>query len=96
MKAFTASTYFCVKNEDAFNRFVSNRVIYWTNHISQDKTLSSLNPVDMAISDAIRNPDLITATSITAYHAQDIDRSLAEYRAKNRAPESFRAMFAEV
>lgn len=94
MKQFSANTYFSIRDEEAFSEYVNKRVKYWGAWLAQRG--ESNDPVEMAISDAIRQPDLVSVTSITSYRSVDYNKILASHRAQCDAPEKFRAMFAEV
>ena len=92
MKRFSATTFFNVKNEEEFNKFMKTRVPYWTPYI---KPGDSVTAVELALDDAIK-AGLCDSISVHSYQPSDIDKLLAPNRARNKAPEAFRAMFAEV
>ena len=93
MKEFSATTTFHVKNEATFNKFMKERVAHWITILTEHNNTEA-SPVDLALGEAA-GKGLIQAVTIIDYYPVDYNRMLAGFRA-NKAPEAFRAMFAEV
>ena len=94
MMEFQTSTRFKIKDEHAFNSRVRELINDWNEYrerIGQD----DINPVEMAMGEALRDPGLAEVVFVCKPKRFDLTRCLAGWRSENIAPEMFRAMFSE-
>ncbi|MGV8108934.1 hypothetical protein [Methanospirillum sp.] len=89
MKHFSAKIRFYADNEEEFNRYVSTRVVYWSQYSDSQETA-----IKRAIEDAI-SKEFCRVFILTDFQADHFDRLMSGWRAENKAPEMFRAMFSE-
>lgn len=94
MKEFRASTRFKIKDEQAFNARVKELINNWT-EIRKRYNQHDINPVELAMGEALRDPKLAEVIFVCNPERFDLTRCLAGWRSANTAPEMFRAMFSE-
>lgn len=94
MKEFRASTRFKIKDEQAFNARVKELINNW-NEFQERNGRDDINPVELAMGEALRDPKLAEVVFVCKPERFDLTRCLAGWRSENVAPEMFQAMFSE-
>lgn len=94
MKEFSSTAFFRIRDEKAFNDRVKILVGEWKDYQARTGH-NDVDPVSMAIGEALRDPSLAIVSTITRPERADINKTLASWRSENAAPETFRAMFSE-
>ncbi|HOH80573.1 MAG TPA: hypothetical protein PLS25_02995 [Methanoregulaceae archaeon] len=94
MKEFQTSTRFRVRDEQAFNNRVKELINDW-NEYRERYDRDDINPVEMAMGEALRDPELAEIVFVCKPKRFDIARCLAGWRSEQISPEMFRAMFEE-
>ena len=94
MKEFRTSTRFKIKDEQAFNARVKELINNW-NEFRKRNGRDDINPVELAMGEALRDPKLAEVVFVCKPERFDLTRCLAVWRSEKISPEMFRAMFSE-
>lgn len=94
MREFQTSTRFKIKDEQAFNARVKELINEW-NEYRERTGWNDINPVEMAMGEALRDPKLAEVVFVCKPKRFDLTRSLAGWRSETISPEAFRSLFSE-